>query len=339
MTLKHCIIHHIERTTPGAGIDTRQRESENSIQGQTLSLFEQLKLTFQRSAQKQYGTFDRELSDNPVPGWVREQTDSKLTFLSMSRHLMEHLQLQMERHDEPFSAHILIAVDEVMDQDQWYLFWIHHIDASCINIDMEVATTHYIDSGRLAFGARLFVDEWLAEDTPKYLSIITTRGNKVLTDAFTRFIGFSTGLDLVEDTHEFLQIVDDYIDALPEEKTADVKGKIVDYCVEQDKVGAPIVFGDLSEQLDQSAPDRFAQFVTGQQREPRAEIYADRGSLKRYTRFFGRDNSMSISFSSDLFGDAVVYDESSDTLTIKRIPRSLKQQLKNGALSVNNDDQ
>ena len=42
MTLKHCIIHHIERTVPGADVVTQLREQENNCAGSAYSLFEQL---------------------------------------------------------------------------------------------------------------------------------------------------------------------------------------------------------------------------------------------------------------------------------------------------------
>lgn len=332
MALAHCIIHHLERAVPGGDVSIRHRDNENPPGSGAWSLFEQLKQTYQRSGLKQYGTFDRTVGDNPLPGWFKEYNEGKSPFARFSARLAERLQLAMEQHQEPFSAHILLAIDEVMGENQWYLFWINHVEASCIDKDLEVLSALYIDTAKLQFGARLYIDEWLNEDTPKYLSMITSRGNRVLTDAFSQFLGFSEGLDLVEDTSEFLQIVDEYVDTLPEEKTADVKGKIVDYCVEQDKIGEPIVFGDLSSQLDQSAPEKFAHFVAKQQQDPRTEIYADRRSLKRYTRYFGRDNTMSISFSSELYGDEIVYDEAADTLTIKRIPKSLKQQLRQGLM-------
>ena len=46
----------------------------------------------------------------------------------------------------------------------------------------------------------LLIEEWLEQDSTKYLSIITSRGNKNLSDAFSAFIGFSAGPDLAEET-------------------------------------------------------------------------------------------------------------------------------------------
>ncbi|WP_339338830.1 nucleoid-associated protein [uncultured Oceanicoccus sp.] len=329
MTLKHCIIHQIERPVPGAELTTTVRDTENNSAGPAYSLFEQLKQSYQRSSQKQYGYFDSELSDNPVPGWLQEQQQGKSPFAKISQRLLEHLQQKMGDNDEAFSAYMMIAVETVMDQQQLYIFWFNHIEASHIDNTLDIAPSLYIDSHKMLYAARLLFEEWLAQDSTKYLSIITSRGNKNLSDAFNAFIGFSTGPDLAEETGEFLSIVDDYTDSLPEEKTTDYKAKIIDYCVAQDKQGAAVVFEDISTQLNQQHPNEFADFVSAKQQSPKTEIYTDRGSLKRYVRYFGRDKNMSISFSADIFGQNIVYDEANDSLTIKKIPKSLKQQLKN----------
>ena len=336
MALKHCIIHSIERAVPGADVNTALREQENNCAGAAYSLFEQCKQSYQRSGQKHYGHFDREQADNPFPAWLKEQQQGKSSFPRISHRVMEYLQQQLQDNDEAFCAHIMIALETVMDQQQLYIFWINHVDATHIDSDLEVAATHYIDSAKLQYGARLFIDEWLQQDSQKYLSMISGRGNKNLSDAFGRFLGFSNGVDLVEDTSEFLNIVDLYTQTLPDEKISDHKGKILDYCVEQDKQGFPVVFEDISSQLDEQAPSQFADFVSTRQQAPKTEIYTDRGSLKRYVRYFGRDKNMSISFSADLYGQDIVYDAQAGTLTIKQIPKSLKQQLQGASGAGNN---
>lgn len=328
MTLKHCIIHYIERSVPGADIGSTLREQENSTAGPAYSLFEQLKQSFQRSAQKQYGFFDRELADNPLPAWVKDFHQDKSSFERMSQRLIESLQQQLANGEEAFSAHLLIAVETIMDQDQLYIFWIHHIEANQIDSNQDVIGTRYVDGNKLHYGARIYIDEWLEMDSQKYLCIMGQRGNKELHDAFEHFIGFASGVDLIEDTGEFLGIVDQYTESLPPDKVGDTRSKILDYCVEQDKKGSPIVFEEISSQLNDEQPAEFSRFVEHNQQIPKPEIYADRNSLKRYVRYFGRDKNMSISFSADLFGAGIVYDEQAETLTITEIPKSLKQQLR-----------
>lgn len=327
MTLKHCIIHKIERTVPGADINCEMREKENSIAGPVHSLIEQLKQSFQRSGQKLYGHFDTSNSENPLPQWIKEHQQEKSSFVSISHRAMAHLQQQLDSTEEAFAAHVLMVLDSVTEQDLLYIFWISHIDATYINSDLEASGTVYIDSNKLLYGAKVYIDEWLQQDSPKYLSLLTGRGNKPFSDAFTQFIGFTSGVDLVQDTDEFLQIVDQYTQSLPEEKINDCKNQVLDYCIEQNKQGAPIVFNDISSQLNEQEPERFASFVAEQQQSPTPEMYTDRNSLKRYVRYFGRDKHMSISFSADQIGQDIVYDAQTGVLTLKKIPTSLKQQL------------
>ena len=331
MTLKHCIIHHIERTASGGDIVINVREHENSCSGPAYSLFEQLKQSYQRSAQKQYGHFDKDLSDNPMAGWLKDFQSGKSSFPTITQRMHEHLQQQLGNCDDAVSAHIMYALETVMDQDQWFIFWINHTEAMHIDSTIDVANSLYINTARVHYAARLYLDEWLDQDSQKYFSIVTSKGDKNLADAFTAFSGFSTGIDLVEETSEFLTIIDQYAESLPDEKISDHKSKILDYCVEQDKQGFPVVFEDISKELNEQQPDEFSSFVSARQEQPKTEIYTDRNSLKRYVRYFGRDKNMSISFSADMYGDNIQYDEASGTLTIREIPKSLKQQLKKSA--------
>ncbi len=327
MTLKHCIIHKIERKAPGNEITTEIKPQENNSSGPIYSLIEQLKQSYQRSSQKQYGHFDQTISDNPMPQWLKEHQQGKSTFSSISLRIVEHFQEKLSATDEVFSFHLLIAFETVLDQDLLNIFWVSHIDANHINSDLEVASSRFIDATKLQYAAKIYLHEWLEENTLKYLSMLTSRGNKNLSDAFSAAIGFSAGLNLAEDTGEFLGILDEYTKSIPEEKVSEHKGKILDYCIEQDKQGNPVVFEEISSQLDESEPEKFSTFVSNNQQSPKTEIYTDRSSLKRYVRYFGRDNTMSISFSSEMFGEDILYDPQSGTLTIKKIPKSLKQQL------------
>ena len=327
MPLNHCILHKIERTAPGGDITTELRSEENSSSGPVFSLFEQLKHSFQRSSQKQFGHFDQTLEDNPLPAWIKEQQEEKIAFTSFSQRYVEDLKIKLDDSEDAFSAHILIAQETVMEQSLFYIFWINHVESIYIDSNGDVANTRYIDTKKVSFAIKLNLAEWLEENSPKYLSMIVSKGDKVLTDAFSRSIGFGTGVDTVKETTSFLAIVDQFTETLPEEKAVETKTKVLDYCVEQDKLGEPVVFEEISQQINESAPMEFSSFVTDKQEIPTPTLNTDRGSLKRYMRFFGRDKNMSISFSSDLFGEHISYEPNSGRLTINTVPKSLKQQL------------
>jgi nucleoid-associated protein len=101
---------------------------------------------------------------------------------------------------------------------------------------------------------------------------------------------------------------------------------VVNYCLDQDRAGEPVELNALSRHVDEAEPEALKNFYTEHFAEP-PPLYADRKQLKRYTRFFGRDNDLSIGFSTLMLRRDILYDESSGKLTIRAIPKSLKSQL------------
>ncbi len=327
MSIKNCIIHSLKRTVDGGEISLKKREAENPAEGPIVSLFTQLRHNFQRSAQRQYGLFDPEQGDNPLPGWLKQLNSESMSFTSVSQKLTEHLKSKLEEVKDGFNAHILIAVEELLEESHLYIFWINHTEAQYIDSDLDIDNIEYVDASKLSFVLKLDFNQWAVENWQQYLSVITARGNKELAHAFLQFCGFVSSVNLQQQTDEFLTIVDEYAQTLSPEDSKQYKNKIVDYCVEQDMQGNPINLNNLSEELDSSQPEHFSSFVKEKQEDPKEEIYTHRNSLKKFMRFYGREKDLSISFSSDMMGDNVIYNEESGELILKSVPKSLQQQL------------
>ena len=327
MNLKNIIIHSIQRNAAGAQITKTIKAAENQVSGSIISLFQQLKNTFNRSSQKIYGHFDSELSDNPLPQWMKDHLKGSSTFQSMSQRIIDLLIDKLDTTEEPLDAHLIVGLETIEETSCLYLFWVAHTDALQVSYQLDIEPIQYIDTARLPYAMRVNLTEWHAAESKKYLTIVASRGDKYLADAFINYCAFKEGLDTASDTHEFLTIVDEFTHSLPEEKVNEYKAKIITYCVEQDRQGQPVVIKDISGQLDERQPEKFSHFVNEKQNEPRPEFHPHRSSLKRYIRFFGRDRSMSISFSADVFGQGIRYDEKNDSLIIEQIPKSLKEQL------------
>ena len=327
MSLKHCIIHGIQRPVPGADIQSFVNEKEETVEGPVASLFEQYRQGFQRSALKQFGHFGSDVM-SVVPGLARDFHEGKSSFLKMTQTIMGQLKDSLEKYEDAFNAKILFAVDDLMEQDQFYIFWINHVEALQINNHNEIQYIDYVDPNKVTFAFKVKIEQWLEESSNQYLTILGSRGNPELNEVMEEFAGFTKGLDKVEQTEEFLNIVEQFADAMPDEQEArEYRSQVMEYCLEQDKTGQPVNVKELSFNIDQKEPTRFAQFAQERQTTPTEEIHTDRARLKRYVRFSGRDKNLTISFSSDRFGEGIVYDSDNDTLIIREIPKSLKQQL------------
>ncbi|WMS88957.1 nucleoid-associated protein [Pleionea litopenaei] len=327
MTIKHCSIHRVYRAKPGAEVKIQLRPNEIPAEGPIVSLFEQMKLTLTRSTQKQYGLFNPELGDNPMSALLQKVVDESLGFSSMTHQAMEHLKLQFEKTSEPFEAHICFVIDELLEQSFFYAFWINHADAQFINSDLDVDTLQFVDPGKLKYAFKIDIEQWKVDGWDQYMSQLVSKGNKDIAEAFESFSGFISSVDLKAQTESFLSVVDEFVEDQEPSIGERLKSKIVEYCIDQDMAGSPVDLDDLSTQLDEENPERFSAFVSEKQPSVKKEIYTDRASLKKYVRFFGRDKNLSISFSSEMFGDNIVFDEGSDELIVKHIPKSLKAQL------------
>jgi len=327
MTIKHCIVHRLSRVSSDGKILIETRTEENPSEGAIVSLFTQLKQSLQRSATRQYGLFDVEQSDNPLPSWLAKFQQDEIGFTSVSQKITEQLQLVLADTQEPISAHLLFVIEELMEHQYLYIFWVNHSDAQTINGHLEAEDLTFIDGNKIHYVMKLDFSQWEIKDWQQYLTLQTSRGSREIAHAFTRFTGFVSGVNLQQQTDEFLEIVDQYAQTLASEQSNPTKNAIVNYCVDQDMQGNPINFEALSQTLDENAPDKFSQFVGEKQESPQKEIYAHRSSLKKYVRFYGREKDLSISFSSDRMDDNIIYDANSGSLTFKQVPKSLQAQL------------
>jgi len=327
MSIKHCVVQQLYRNNREEKVTTNTRDEENPNQGAIVSLFTQLKQALQRSATRQYGSFDINQTDNPIPAWLAKFRDEEIGFVSISKKITEQLQLVLTDTVEPFSAHLLFIVEELMEHQYLYIFWINHSDAQRINSHLEAEELSFIDGQKIQYVVKLDFSQWEIKDWQQYLTLQTARGNREIAHAFTKLVGFVSGVDLQQQTDEFLNIVDQYTQTLDGEQGNPTKNAIVNYCVDQDMQGNPINFESLSQTLDENAPDKFSQFIGEKQEKPQKEIYAHRSSLKKYVRFYGREKDLSISFSSDRMDDNIIYDEQAGSLTFKQVPKSLQAQL------------
>lgn len=327
MALEKIALVKLQRSDFAGPVKLQKRSDLNANDGAIFSLFETAKHQLNRSASKRFGFFDDSAEHKQFQGLLKSQQEETIDFLSFANKSAEQLQIQLELSETPFTSAFIFAQESLLGQNYLYLLWLPTADVIQTGPDLAPYNAEIIEPSKVQFALRIHIEGWLEADSPKYLTQIASRGSKDLSDAFVRFSNFSEGIDLKQQTTEFLDIVDRFSEEMPEEKAKTMKTAVMEYCVEQDKIGAPVVLDDISEQLDTEAPQKFTEFVTAKQEVPEKEILTDRSSLKKYMRYSGRDNSLSISFSAERYGSDITYDPTTSSLQINKLPKSLKVQL------------
>ncbi len=326
MPLQDAVLVKITRKDFSGPVEIHNAKASLPAEGPVYSLFEQAKQGLNKSAQKRFGFFDVEAEHKQLIGLMHEWQDQKIEFLSFANKAAMFLQQRLDQGDTPFDYTVIVAHETVLEQNYLYVSAVPMKEMMQLNSELEPFYTEVIDGARLSYALRVHLEQY-ADESPKYLTQVAPKGAKDLNESFNAFSNFKEGIDIKAQTEEFIHIVDAYADELDEVSQKEVKNQIMEYCVDQDSIGLPVQLEDLSEQLDDESPKKFAEYVAANQQTPSGEVHTDRSALKRYMRYFGRDNSISINFSSERLGTDIFYQPASGSLRIDNVPKSLKKQL------------
>ncbi len=328
MPISDFIAHQIDRLQPDQPTKVKYRDNSINLDDYASQLLNEIKQTFSSKALKRYGQFNADLGENPLPAWLREYLKQQIPFSTLSRKLTEHFVVLLEQKEIEFHGHLLFWQEHNPDADWLHIAHLQHQTGLAINSRLEVSETFYADLSHVGFCARINFTQLVDETAKRYLTISKNRGERGLQEIFNQWIGFTDTINTTADTNEFLDIVEAYAESLPEDTSKAYREKVVDYCMEQDKQGEPIIYKELSYYLDDAEPERFERFVQEKQEQPREELIPDKSQLRKYVRFSGRSKEMSLQFAASMLGEEVEFDAQNERLIINKIPKSLLGQLK-----------
>lgn len=364
MALLNIIAHRIQRLEPANASTIHFRDSCWTKDGRIDECFRELKVAVIKRFTKDYGRFSDDIGSHPLSSWIKDFKEEKMGFDSLSKKAMAHFKVEIDKSDTAIDGFLFFAHEQLESDEFIHLFFVQHNSAQFIDGSLDINESFYLETSSINLSAKINVSDWQSDNihrSANALTLLRWRGEKEITEAFTNFIGFTDKVDLGAETDVFLETVSDYTKDLPEVAAFQTKKHVVDYCLEQNKVGKPVVIAELATQLKDSArlsassaktadestaesakelnkeatenaaaianlPD-FAAFVTEQKPTQKPEIIPERSKLNQFVRISGRDHKLSMSFSASCLGDSIVYDPNTDSLTIRNIPLGLKTRL------------
>ncbi len=326
MAIAHCAVHGIRRAGLNAPVELSLADSTLAINGHSEELLRELKHAYVARGSKTYGQFSGDIAVAQVSAWLREFKQGRLGFDSFTRTFCEHFQTILAQVDAEFDGYFLFAHEELADAEFLFVFALQHSEGTYVSHDLTLQSSRYVDLSGIRLGAKINITEWEAGEG-SYLSVLRARGDKNLSDAFFEAVGFSDQRDLVAETTEFLDIVTSFTATMPEEEAGTYRHKVIEFCIDQDKRGEPVVIEALSEHVNEKMPQAFSRYVAEQQKEIKPAIIPDRKQLRQFVRISGRNDQLSMSFTSDCLGGSVRYDRNTDSLTITDLPGPLKIRL------------
>lgn len=331
MAIQALIIHRIERFQEDQPATLKLRDAAVSGGADYEALFSQLKKLFQFKAGKLFGKFDEDIGNAPFQAWLKDHQEGKTPFERLSEMYAEKFKALADVTSESFDYYLCMLSEGRADGDRMYVFMLESAAGLCIDSSLTLDTIEPLNTSKLDLALRIDLEEWLGESTDEnspYLCMVKARGSGKVGDAFTQSLGFKSNIDSAKETESLMEVLANYTKESEPKEAANLRQKAYDYCVEQQKLGEAVPLNELSGFLDEDKPTRFAEFAEqNTELASKQTIHPDTRKLKHLVRISGKGNGLSLSFSSDLIQQTILFDERQDTLTITSIPKSLKKQI------------
>ncbi|WP_053979576.1 nucleoid-associated protein [Marinagarivorans algicola] len=327
MAFTSIITHRLLRTSPDAQVTKTLCEQLWPLNGKTEDCVRSLKHAWLKRGGKVYGRFSDDAGANPLPAWLKGWQNKSQTFVALSKQWIQQAEVLLAATENVLDVYCVFALEQLEAGDRLWLFLTGHEPAFAINGDLQLDESHYLDVSRFLMAANINLTEWQAGDSAKYLTLVRAAGEKELSEWFMSVVGFTDKLDTAKQTEQLLAVVEDYAQKLPAEQAEQTREKVVEYCLEQSKAGESVALAALSSSVTPEGAPEFKAFADAHDAKPAADLVPHAGQLRQYVRISGRNEQMSMSFSSGCLGEAVIYDAQSDSLTIHNIPPALKSRL------------
>jgi len=326
MSSTHLIAHQL---SIGSGKPSSIKLGNKEIpqNDQTQKLINEIKSGFLGRLSRQHGNFAQESEASPLSHGLTEYLEEKTSFIEMTGQLIEHFKTMLSESEQVIDTHAICFAEENGDTQFFYLILASMKSAFTISDELTIKPAQFLDLGPSLFGIKVDITEWIKNKNYAYLSLVPPRGNRELIDIFHALTGFSRGLDKVESTDNFLAGVEAFSQQVPQDQVDTYRKQVVDYCVDQDERDNPVDLRDLSHAVEGIDSNSFTQFMSDYTADDENALMMDRRRLRRYVKFTGREKDLAISFSSSQLNNRVQYNPNSDTLSIKGIPRALRDQL------------
>jgi len=335
MAITSLIFHRITRWQEEQPSELKLSETAPQVTADHEGLFGQLKKIFQFKAGKFHGHFDEDYSSAPLQSWLKEHLDQKIGFEKLAHLYMGQLKELVDKTSEEFEASILFLLEDRADGPRCYIFALDTSSGLKLDNSLELDTVDFLNTSKLDLALRIDLDDWLHQSSPEenqekppYLCMIRSRAKAKIGEAFTQSIGFKSTIDTAKETESLMQVLAGYTKQSEPDKAAGIRQKAYDFCVEQQQLGEAVPLNELSGYIDENEPTKFSDFAEREESiGEKKSLRPDTRKLKHLVRISGKGNGLSLSFSSDLMQQTILFDEQSDTLTITAIPKSLKKQI------------
>ncbi len=331
MPIVHVTAHRIAKRADDDIIITL-RDTELSATPQQTTLFESLKSSFNARISRKHGSFDESVSSAILATEISDFQRKKIDFQSLTEKLTSALGEILRKNKGEVNAHFIFFIEHTGKQTLFYLFIVNQNEYLTFNDTLDITPSYSIDTGSSLSGLKLNIDDWQQRPKYHYLTLVPPKGNEILSDALHDLTGFGNKIDRAKSTKEFLAKIDNFSQHIAQEKQTEFKAKVIEYCETQEAKDEAVHIPTLSQSIEGIDCEKFIREMLPHNPARKAEdvedtLMIDKRSLRKYIKFYGRDKDLSLTFSSEQLDQTIFFDEKTESLVLKKLPKGLKKQL------------
>ena len=330
ITVKQIILHQIIKAEPEGDnlppLSCVLREQLLTITPEVEQMMLQLHQGYQNKA-KAYGVFQE---SSVFAQCLNRLLENELDFLPFSHEATYLLLAELGKYHFADNGTLVLCQYNFLATDYLFIALLDSRVSMLVNDQLEIQRTEYLDITQFDIAARInLTDLQLNANSNRYLTFIKGRVGRKIADFFMDFLGAEEGLNPQVQNQCLLQAVSDYCvqGELNSEQTQAVKKQVFEYCKGQINSGEEIALAELSDTLPTFNQQPFVAFTQEQNYGLEDSIPPIRTALKSLTKFSGSGKGITISFDAELLNQRILWDETTDTLTIKGLPPNLRDQL------------
>ncbi|OBX06864.1 nucleoid-associated protein NdpA [Gallibacterium salpingitidis] len=330
INVEQIILHQLYRKLT---VDAETIELETKLRGQTLpenELVQQLMLELHQHYQAKNKTYAVFNDESQFAQMLNRYLEKELDFLTFSQQATELLAKEISKYSFASGGTFIVSQYNFLATDYLFLGLIDSRTSLLVDEQLEVHGTQYLDLSKCDIIARVNLTELSIDaQSNRYLTFLKGRIGRKVGDFFMDFLGAEEGLNPKVQNQLLVQAVQDYChqaDVEPEQ-SKEIKQQALAYCKARADEGAEIDVAALSDEMDKLNGQSFVEFAQAEEYELEEAIPPLPATLKKLEKFSGSGRGVTLTFSAELLGQRVVWDEENDTLMIKGLPANLRDQL------------
>lgn len=337
MSIVNLIVHEIQKKSTEKKAILVARPTENSLDIQAETLAEQIGHLFNRSGMNTGRFSNPEGSEEgaKLPCLLAHYFDGKQfsDFPRFTKECAEDFVSYIGDVEEAEGGLLWFNHYQLHDTQFLFIVLLKRKQGLILNTDLSLQKIEQIELDRLHMAMRINLTALQAQDDSRYISFRFGKAPKNESDYFTRFIGCNEPKAIAKETRKLVDLTSAYCQqqAMPVKQANEVKKAVAEHCLEKAEQQEPVNIKEMAASIESRfTPNQEGDFLTIADSESFAldkEMFVEKAALKKLTRYSGSNRALTISFDSELLGDSIRYDETTQSLIISDMPKTLLKQL------------